>query len=219
MSTTSSGLAVTYVAKGVVGDKQTLDIGVQSLNATRATVEDYSDWTVKIAWSANNRYFSVTSGIGMPFLYFTKGSTDVARVEVKAGTATVSNEMILISDAQDGVDYAVYAPTGSTWTKNGNVYTSTLNGKNYWSAAMLPQSNTNPSQLANTYKKFAYVFPADTKVSWNFNEATSVMRTTFQITPDVKKEAITPYYKGCCLTTGIIWLQTHPNLIEKPITM
>jgi hypothetical protein len=62
-----------------------------------------------------------------------------------------------------------------------------LNGKNYWSAAMLPQSNTNPSQLANTYKKFAYVFPADTKVSWSFNESTSVMRTTFEITPDVKE--------------------------------
>ena len=187
MSTISSGLGVTYVAKGVVGDKQTLDIGVQNLNAAKATVEDHTDWTVKIAWSANNRYFSVTSGIGMPFLYFTKGNTDVARVEVKAGTATVSNEMILISDAQDGVDYAVYAPSGSTWTKSGNVYTSTLNGKNYWSAAMLPQSNTNPSQLANTYKKFAYVFPADTKVSWSFNESTSVMRTAFEITPDVKE--------------------------------
>ena len=187
MSTTSTGLGVTYVAKGVVGDKQTLSIGVQNLNAGKATVEDHTDWTVKIAWTDNTRNFSVTSGIGMPFLYFTKGSNDVARIEVKAGTATVSNEMILIKDTQEGVDYAVYAPTGSTWTKSGSVYTSSLNGKNYWSAAMLPQSNSNPSQLANTFKKFAYVFPADTKVSWNFNEATSVVRTTFQITPDVKE--------------------------------
>jgi endoglucanase Acf2 len=187
MRTTSTGLGITYVAKGVVGDKQTLAIGVQNLNASKATVEDHTDWTVKIAWTDNTRNFSVTSGIGMPFLYFTKGNNDVARVEVKAGTATVSNEMILIKDTQEGVDYAVYAPTGSTWTKNGSVYTSTLNGKNYWSAAMLPQSNSNPSQLANTYKKFAYVFPADTKVSWNFNESTSVVRTTFQITPDVKE--------------------------------
>ena len=187
MITTSAGLGVTYVANGVIGDKQTLDIGVQNLNASNATVENHTDWTVKIAWTDNNRNFSVTSGIGMPFLYFTKGNNDVARVEVKAGIATVSNEMILIKDTQEGVDYAVYAPTGSTWIKNGNVYTSTLNGKNYWSAAMLPQSNSNPSQLANTYKKFAYVFPADTKVSWNFNESTSVVRTTFQIIPDVKE--------------------------------
>jgi endoglucanase Acf2 len=187
MRTTSAGLGVTYVAKGVVGDKQTLDIGVQNLNASNATVENHTDWTVKIAWTDNARYFSVTSGIGMPFLYFTKGNNDVARIEVKAGIATVSNEMILIKDTQEGVDYAVYAPTGSTWTKNGSIYTSTLNGKNYWSAAILPQSNSNPSQLANTYKKFAYVFPADTKVSWNFNESTSVVRTTFQIIPDVKE--------------------------------
>ena len=40
MSTTSTGLGVTYVAKGVVGDKQTLSIGVQNLNAGKATVED-----------------------------------------------------------------------------------------------------------------------------------------------------------------------------------
>ena len=165
MSTTSTGLGVTYVAKGVVGDKQTLSIGVQNLNAGKATVEDHTDWTVKIAWTDNTRNFSVTSGIGMPFLYFTKGSNDVARIEVKAGTATVSNEMILIKDTQEGVDYAVYAPTGSTWTKSGSVYTSSLNGKNYWSAAMLPQSNSNPSQLANTFKNFAYIFHANTKVS------------------------------------------------------
>jgi len=86
---------------------------------------------------------------------------------------------------------------------------------------MLPQSNTNPSQLANTYKKFAYVFPADTKVSWNFNESTSVMRTAPILKSHLmlKKETTTPYYKVCCLITGIIWQQTHLNLIEKLMTM
>ena len=64
MITTSAGLGVTYVANGVIGDKQTLDIGVQNLNASNATVENHTDWTVKIAWTDNTRNFSVTSGIG-----------------------------------------------------------------------------------------------------------------------------------------------------------
>lgn len=196
LRTTTSGIGITYVPFGVVGDKQTLNIGVQSLNSARATVADHSDWTVKIEWTNNGRYFSTTSGIGMPFVYFTKGSSDIAMVEIKAGTATVSGEMILIENAQDGVDYAVYAPAGSTWLQSGNVYTSSLNGKNYWSAVMLPQSNTNASAVANDYKKYAYVFPGDTKVSWNYDESTSVLRTTFETTPDVKEGSYNTMLQG-----------------------
>ncbi len=196
LKTINGGLGVTYVPFGVVGDRETLIVGVQGLNSYRATVADHTDWTVKMEWASSGKYFSTTSGIGMPFLYLTKGNSDVAQVEVKAGTVTVSGEILLVENAQDGVDYAVYAPVGSTWSQSGNIYTSTLNGKNYWSVAMLPQSNTNPSSLANTYKKFAYVFPGDTTVSWNFNETTSVLHTTFEITPDVKEGTYNTVLQG-----------------------
>ena len=187
MRTTASGLGITYVPFGVVGDKQTVNVGVQGLNSTRATVSDHTDWTVTMEWSSTGRYFSAISGIGMPFVYLTKGSSNVAQVEIKAGTVTLHDEMILIENAQEGVDYAVYAPTGSSWTQNGPIYTSSLNGKDYWSVAMLPQDNTNALQVANTYKKFAYVFPSNTTVTWDFNESSSVLRTDFEVTPDVKE--------------------------------
>lgn len=196
LKTTTNGLGVTYVPFGVVGIQETLTIGVQNLNSVSATVSDYSDWTVTMAWQNNGHYFTATSGIGMPFIYMEKGSSDVARVEVKSGTATVSGEMIIIQNAQYNVDYVVYAPSGSTWVQNGNVFTSALNNKNYWSVAMLPQNNTNPTQLAATYKKFAYVFPSNTTVSWDFNENTSVMRTDFTIQPDVKEGTYTTVLQG-----------------------
>ena len=196
MRTTASGLGLTYVPFGVVGDKQTVHLGVQGLNSSRATVSNHTDWTVTMQWSASGRSFSATSGIGMPFVYLTKGSANVAQVEVKAGTATLYNEMLLIENAQEGVDYAVYAPVGSSWTQNGAIYTSTLNGKDYWSVAMLPQSNTNALQTANTYKKFAYVFPSNTTVTWNYNENTSVLRTDFEITPDVKEGTYNTVLQG-----------------------
>lgn len=196
MRTTTSGLGITYVPFGVVGDKQTLNVGVQNLNSARATVSDHSDWTVTMEWSSGGNYFSATSGIGMPFVYLKKGNSDTARVEVKSGTATVYNEMILIENAQEGVDYAVYAPVGSSWSQNGNVYTSNLNNKDYWSVGMLPQSNTNALQLANTYKKFAYVFPSNTAVTWSYNESTSVLRTDFVVTPDIKEGTHTTVLQG-----------------------
>lgn len=187
LKTINSGLGVTYVPFGVVGDKETLIVGVQGLNSSRATIADYTDWTVKMEWENGGKYFSATSGIGMPFLYLTKGASDIAQIEIKAGTASVSEEMILVENAQDGVDYAIYAPVGSSWSQNGNVFSSTLNGNNYWSVAMLPQNNTNALEIANTYKKFAYVFPGNTTVSWHFDESTSVLRSTYQITPDIKE--------------------------------
>jgi endo-1,3(4)-beta-glucanase len=196
MRTTSSGLGITYVPFGVVGDKQSVNVGVQSLNSSRATVSNHTDWTVTMEWSANGRYFTATSGIGMPFVYLTKGSSDLARVEVMAGSASVHNEMILIENAQDGVDYAVYAPVGSSWSQSGNVFTSSLNNEDYWSVVMLPQENTNALQVANTYKKFAYVFPSNTTVTWNYNESTSVLRTDFEITADVKEGTHTTILQG-----------------------
>jgi endoglucanase Acf2 len=196
MRTTTTGLGITYVPFGVVGDKQTIHVGVQDLNSSRATISDHSDWTVTMSWSSSGRDFSATSGIGMPFVYLTKGSSNVAQVDVKAGSVTIYNEMILIENAQEGVDYAIYAPVGSSWTQNGDVYTSTLNGKDYWSVAMLPQSNTNALQVANTYKKFAYVFPSNTTVNWNYNENTSVLRTNFEIIPDVKEGTYNTVLQG-----------------------
>lgn len=196
LKTTNSGLVMTYIPFGVIGDQETVQIGVEGLNSSKATVSDYSDWTVSMSWQNSTHNFTATSGIGMPFVYFTKGASDVARVEVKAGTASVSNEILIIQNAQHGTDYVVYAPSGSSWTKNGNVYTSSLNNKNYWSAVMLPQSNTNPEQYAQNYQKYAYVFPSDTFANWAYDENTSVLRTDFTVQTDVKEGSNSTILQG-----------------------
>ena len=56
--------------------------------------------------------------------------------------------MLVITDVKHGADFSVYAPTGSTWTKNGSVYSSTLNGKNYWSMAFIPLTASNVAAVA-----------------------------------------------------------------------
>ncbi len=158
MKTTNSGLIVTYISSGVIGDNKAIEVGLSGLNASRATVSDYSDWTVSMNWNDGVRDLQATSGIGMPFLYFEKNTGSEVSVKVNSGTASVSNELLIIENASSGADFVVFAPAGSNWSVSGNTYTSTLNGKNYWSMAMLPQSTSNVATTAQAYKKIRLCF-------------------------------------------------------------
>lgn len=194
MKTVNSGLVMTYIPWGVIDDYEPITIGVSSLNASRANVSDYSDWTVTMNWASGANNFTATAGIAMPFVYFTKGDTDVAQVKIKSGVVTINNEIIIIENTHRGGSFAIYAPSGSDWQKNGDVYTSTLNGKNYFSAAILPEASVSTTALA--YRKYAYVFPKNTETTWQYNEKTSVVRTEFAVTPDVKEGVDTKVLMG-----------------------
>ena len=196
LKTTNPGLVVSYIPWGVYDDQEPVIVGVSGLNAGKTTVANYSDWTVTMDWNDGTRHFQATSGIAMPFLYFEKGDSDVARVQVQLGTVTVNNEMIIVENARNGADFVVYAPAGSVWSQSGNTYTSSLNGKNYWSMAMLPQSATNIAAIAAEYKKYAYVFPVNTTTSWSYDEATAVMQTAFLVETEVKEGAGTNILQG-----------------------
>jgi endo-1,3(4)-beta-glucanase len=194
MRTLPRGLDIGYVVPGSgpngsvqpLSDLSPVVVGVVGLAATRATVADHSDWTVTLAWASGGHSFHATSGVGMPFVYFEKSAGAEARVEVNAGTVTIAGERLIIANSQGGANFAVYAPTGATWTQSGTVYTSTLAGKNYWTLAMLPPSQPAATAAA-AYATYAYVFPANTAVEWQYDEATSLMRVDYRVTPLVKE--------------------------------
>jgi len=196
MKTTTAGLVVSYIPSGVIDDLTPFLVGVTGLNVPKTYVSDYSDWTVTMDWNDGTHQFQATSGVGMPFLYFTKKTTDVAQVTINSGTVVVSGEMLICTNVKNGADFAVYAPTGSTWTQNGAVYTSTLNGKNYWSMAFIPLTASNVATVANEYKKYAYVFPVKTTATYTFNESTSVMHTDFNVQTEIKEGTETNMLMG-----------------------
>ena len=196
MKTTANGLVVSYIPTGVIDDLSPFIVSVSGLNAPSTTVSDYSDWAVTMDWNDGTHDFQTTSGVGMPFLYFTKKTTDVAQITINSGTVVISNEMLVATDVKNKADFAVYAPSGSTWTKNGAVYTSTLNGKNYWSMAFIPLTASNITTVANEYKKYAYVFPLKTTATYTFNETTSVMHTDFNVQTEVKEGSDTNMLLG-----------------------
>ena len=196
LKTTNEGLIVTHIPWGVIGDSSPIEVGLAGLNVTKTTVSDYSDWTVTMNWDDGSHNLDATSGIGMPFLYFSKGSSDVVEIKVNSGTTTISNEVLIIENASNTKDFVFYAPAGSTWSQNGAIFTSSLNGKNYWSMAMLPESSSTLTTLVDQYKQYAYVFPVNTVTSWSFNENNSKVTSLFSVTTDVKEGANTNMLLG-----------------------
>ncbi len=186
MKTTDTGLIVTYIPWGVIGDNQAIEVGLTGLSTTKATVSDYSDWTVTMNWKDADNELNVTSGIGMPFLYFEKDEDDIVEIKVNSGNVTISDEILIVENAS-GQDFAFYAPSGSSWSSSDNTYTSTLNGETYWSMAMLPQNTSDVSGVVQELKSYAYVFPINTTSSWTYNENNSKLTTTFNVTTDVKE--------------------------------
>ena len=187
LKTINPGLVVSYIPWGVYDDQEPVVVGVTGLNASKATVANYSDWTVTMDWTDGSHNLQATSGIGMPFLYFNKANSDIAQITVNLGQVIIDGEMLIVTDARNDADFAFYAPAGSTWTQSGSRYTSNLNNKNYWSMAMIPLTATNVGTVAEEYKKYAYVFPQNTTTTWVYDESNSVMRTNFVVTPEVKE--------------------------------
>lgn len=196
LKTVNAGLVISYIPWGVYDDQEPIIVGVTGLNASKATVSDYSDWTVTMDWNDGTHQIEATSGIAMPFLYFNKKTEDEARITVNLGEVTVSGEMLIVENARNDGDFVFYAPAGSTWTQSGKTYTSDLNGKDYWSMAMIPLTATSITDVAEEYKAYAYVFPENTATSWAYDEANGKVRTDFVIETDVKEGTATDMLIG-----------------------
>jgi endo-1,3(4)-beta-glucanase len=186
MGTLTYGLDIGQVSGEPRDPFDTVVVGVSGLAAARATVDDYSDWTVTIAWESVDHSFRATTGIGMPFVYFSKAPDDVASITVSEGTATIDGEILLITDSEDGANFAVYAPADSVWTKDGNTYTSDFDKKTYWSMALLPAGD--PATVAADWQQYAYVEPVNTEVAWSYDEQSAILRTEFTTTVNVHEE-------------------------------
>ena len=202
MRTLPSGLSVGLIepvstpngSTQPLSDVNPVVVGVSGISATRATVDDYSDWTVTIGWEDGSDVFRATSGIGMPFLYFEKAPTDTASVTVNVGSVTIAGEILIITDSQGGANFAVYGPDGSTWTQSGSTYTSTLGGKTYWSMAILPSGDAASNTVA--WQQYAYVEPTNTEVSWAYDEDSATLRTDFTTTVTVNEGNGTTVIQG-----------------------
>lgn len=157
-----------------------LTIGIEGMNAEAARVARYSDWSVTSRWTDGAKVLEATFGHGLPFAYF----------KVTGGKAALTSNGRPWYDKDgtlgvtvNGRSYGIFAPTGSTWGGTGTV-TSSLNGKDYLSVAVLPDEK--PETLA-FFRKYAFSFIKRTRVTWNYEESTARLVSTWAAETEAKE--------------------------------
>jgi endoglucanase Acf2 len=187
--TTAAGLDIGYPgAPASTGGgysssfSKSLSIGIEGLNVTATQVASYGHFSVTARWTSGMKIMEAVMAQGLPFVYFkiTGGSAKV----VSATTQTVwYNQGGVLGITVGGKHFGVFAPTGSAWT--GTAYlSSTLNGKDYLSVALLPD---NTQATLDFYKKYAYSFVTTTRVDWSYDEPSARLFTSFSVVTNVKE--------------------------------
>ena len=155
-----------------------LRVGLVGLAAPDTRVASYSDWAVTAEWSGSSA-LRATLGHGMPFVYFTK--TGNAKVVIRASAAVdvwhEGSEAVGVT--VNGHDYGLFAPSKSRWQKNGSSLESDLNGKSFFSVAILPNKS---DETLERFRKHAYAFVTDTKVSYSYDEPSAKLSASYDFT-------------------------------------
>ena len=160
-----------------------LVVGIQGLNASSTLTEDYSDWTVTALWEGSDRSLKATFGHGLPFAFFIVEGGN-AEISFNGSRTIWYNENGVIGLSVDGVHYGIFAPHGSSWNV-GTTLTSSLDGKDYVSVAVLPN---NSSETLEFFRKRAYAHVTDTRVEWSYNEATAVITSNYIFEVELKED-------------------------------
>ncbi len=162
-------------------------VGLEGVRFPDTKVAGYSDWAVTAAFQTQAAELRATFGHGLPFAYFkrVKGS-QAASVSVNR-TGGRQAEVFHEGDEWLGLQvgshhYAVFGPSGSTWKKQGNSFVSELAGKDFFSVAVLPDSEPATVEL---FKHHAYAFVTDTRVSWKYDDASATAEASFEVSTEL----------------------------------
>lgn len=181
---TNSGLRVGYNPETILAGNDYLTVhthhftvSVEGLNAPEATTHSYSDWMVTAEWDDGSRNLKASFGHGNPFIFF----------ELSGGNAVIFpncapqvwyNQAGVLGMTVEGQHYGLFAPSGASWNKYGALRAS-LNGQNFFSVAILPD---NTVETLLFFRKHAYAFVTNTEVSWQYDELTSTLNSSYAYT-------------------------------------
>jgi endoglucanase Acf2 len=179
--------ANTAAIAGWMNDIHDFTVG-HSASATfpDAKVDGFNDWFVKALYQNGANSMSVTYGHGSPYVYFTYAGGNPALKFYSAPTIWSGNaNSPVLGITMAGAHYALFGPTGSTWSGIGTpTLTNNLNGKNYFAIAVLPDNTT---ATLNKFKQYAYSHVTDTEMNYAYNPVNSEVSTTFTYTTTAKE--------------------------------
>jgi endoglucanase Acf2 len=160
-----------------------LTVRVANTNFEEALLDGYGDWTVKAKWESGSNSLCATFGHGLAYLYFTKTGGN-ASLDFVASPTVWYNSGGVLGLTINGNHYGIFAPSGSTWSISGDIVESNLAGNDFFSIAVLPDSNV---MTVTYFEEHAYAFITDSQVSWSYNEETALLTSTYQVTTEVKE--------------------------------
>lgn len=166
---------------------QDLIAGLEGLVSGDPLIAGYSDWAVTAEWTGGGSTLQMTSASGSPYFFFkrTAGSSN-ARVEATGGLTVFysAGNVIGISVSKAAANYRpgtlhhylLVAPSGVNWVQSGSVFTAPLGGKGFFTVAALPDTS---NATVTDYAQYAHNHITNTQLSWNYNEATATLASTF----------------------------------------
>jgi endoglucanase Acf2 len=164
--------------------------GVVGLNAPKALVDGWTDWTVTPSWSDGTRTLKATIGHGLPLSYYQVTGGD-ALLSVTGPPTAWQNSGNRLGFSIAGQDYVAWAPSGATWSASGNTFRSNLAGKGYFTVAVLPtttaSSTADKIALADSWNQYAHNHVTGTRVSYSYNQATGTVGTTYGFTTTARE--------------------------------
>lgn len=160
-----------------------LKVGIKGMAAGAAKVAQVGHWSVKARWEDGARRMEAVMAQGSPFVFFRIAGGEAEVSFYASPPAVWHNEGGVIAFTVYGRHWALFAPAGSVWTVAGRL-ASNLGGKDYLSAALLPDAL--PATLA-LFRKYAYSHVADTKVTWEYDEARAELVSHFKAVTEVKE--------------------------------
>jgi endoglucanase Acf2 len=183
------GLALAYVDQPTLAKREYMfpfaedfRVSLDGLAAPDTRVASYSDWAVTAEWSGASA-LRATLGHGLPFVYFTKTGDAKAVIRIPADQASSldvwheGNEVLGFSVR--GHHYGLFTPTKGRCSVKSPVIECDLAGKDYFSVAALPGKGDD---VLEKFRKHAYAFVTDTKVSYAYDEPSAQLTTNFELT-------------------------------------
>jgi hypothetical protein len=168
---------------GLGSPQVAMRITVAGLTAQDVLVDGAGDWSATALWRSTSpaRELRLTFARGCPFVYGTApGGTVVVKFNALAGPATVwANSGSTLGVTIAGVPYALFAPTGRTWTVTSTQASVNFGSAaaSYFSVATLPAQNV---QALTLFQQHAFAFVTDTRVSWTYDVANAKVNASYQ---------------------------------------
>ncbi|MEM1095417.1 MAG: glycosyl hydrolase [Bacteroidota bacterium] len=186
----ATGLQIGYTPTPVFAEndyayphRPQLTVGIEGLSTSQTVADGYGDWTVTAQWTDGTRMLHATLGHGLPFVFF-EAEGGNAHIALSASPTVWLDAGHVLGITVEGRHYGLFGPSGSEWVVGGSTLTSALGGQTYFSVALLPDAT---AATLDRFRARAYAFVTDSRVAWQYDEASSCVQTTYSYTTELKE--------------------------------